>query len=185
MIEPPTAFSYPPLAWNGARFRFEVRDKDGSKALCKTIDNKLFQRAQVFIGHPDMKNYTIEADLMTEGIKRKTSETGLINQRYQIILKPNFQQIEVNSNQERLKVGAPLALAPNVWYHLKTRVDVAADGSGTVRAKAWPKDQPEPDAWSIEVPHKTAHTHGAPGIYSLSPQEQRAWIDNIVVTPNK
>ena len=131
-----------------------------------------------------MQNYTIEADVMSEGNKRKTSEIGLINQRYQIILKPNFQQIEVNSNQERFKVGAPLALAPNVWYHLKTRVDVAADGTGTIRAKAWEKDKPEPEAWSIEVPHKNAHTTGAPGIYSLSPQEQRAWIDNVEVKAN-
>ena len=184
-IEPPTPFAYPPLAWSGARFRFEVRDKDGNKALCKSIDNKLFQRGQVFIGHPEESNYTIEADVMSEGNKRKSTELGLINQRYQIILKPNFQQIEVNSNQERLKVQAPCALSPNIWYHLKARVDLAADGSGIVRAKAWKKDEAEPEAWTIEVPHKTAHTHGAPGLYSLTPQEQRGWIDNISVTPNK
>ena len=123
--------------------------------------------------------------MMSEGNKRKSTELGLINQRYQIILKPNFQQIEVNSNQERLKVQAPFAISPNVWYHLKTRVDVADDGSGAVRAKAWKKDEAEPEAWTIEVPHKAAHTHGAPGFYSLSPQEQRGWIDNLVVTPNK
>ena len=185
VVEPPTPFAYPPLAWSGARFRFEVREKDGNKALCKTIDNKLFQRGQVFIGHPDEKNYTLEADFLSEGNKRKSTELGLINQRYQIILKPNFQQIEVNSNQERLKIQAPCALSPNVWYRLKTRVDVAADGSGTVRAKAWKKDDPEPEAWTIEVPHQTAHTHGAPGLYSLTPQEQRGWIDNIAVTPNQ
>ncbi len=46
---------------------------------------------------------------------------------------------------------------PNVWYHLKTRVDVAADGSGVIRAKVWKKGDPEPDKWTIEVPHKHAH----------------------------
>lgn len=186
-VEAPTPFAYPPLPWNGARFRFEIRKAPGegeNKALCKTIDHKLFQRGQIFIGHPDMKNYTVEADVLTEGNRRKMSEIGLINQRYRIIVKGNAQQLEVNSNEERLRAGVPLQVSPNVWYRLKTRVDVAADGSGVVRAKAWKKGEAEPETWMIEVPHKTAHTHGAPGIYSFSPQEQRAWVDNLEVKAN-
>ncbi len=188
VVEEPTAFSYPPLWWNSARFRFEVRQapgEGGTKAFCKTIDNKLFQRGQVFISTPDLENYTIEADVLTEGNKRKMSEVGVINQRYIIVLKGNYQQIEVNSNQERLKVAAPFAISPNTWYRVKARVDVAANGSGVVRAKAWKKGDAEPEAWTIEVPHKIAHTHGSPGLYGFSPQEQRAWVDNIVVTPNE
>jgi outer membrane protein assembly factor BamB len=188
VIEEPTAFAYPPLWWNSARFRFEVRQapgEGGTKAFVKTIDNKLFQRGQVFIGTPEMKNYTIEADVMTEGNKRKMSEVGVIDQRYVIVLKGNYQQLEINSNQERLKVAAPFPIAPNVWYRIKARVDVAADGSGVVRAKAWKKGETEPAAWTLEVPHKIAHQHGSPGLYGFSPQEQRAWIDNIAVTPNE
>ncbi|MCX6903672.1 MAG: PQQ-binding-like beta-propeller repeat protein, partial [Verrucomicrobia bacterium] len=75
-------FAYPPLPWIGARFKFEVREKDGSKVLAKTIDNKFFQRATVFIGTPDMARYTIQADVMSDGNKRKMSEVGIINQRY-------------------------------------------------------------------------------------------------------
>ena len=44
-------FAYPPLPWIGARFKFEVREKDGNKCLVKTIDNPFFQRAMVFMGH--------------------------------------------------------------------------------------------------------------------------------------
>jgi hypothetical protein len=61
---------------------------------------------------------------------------------------------------------------------------VAPDGSGIVRGKAWKKGDPEPEKWTIEVPHQHAHAQGSPGIYSFTPQEQRAWIDNISVTPN-
>ncbi|MCW8133922.1 MAG: PQQ-binding-like beta-propeller repeat protein, partial [Planctomycetota bacterium] len=75
-------FAYPPLPWIGARFKWEIREKDGNKVLTKTIDNKLFQRAYTFIGHSDLKNYTIEADVMSDGNKRKMSEVGLLNQRY-------------------------------------------------------------------------------------------------------
>lgn len=186
VVEPPTPFAYPPLAWNGARFRFEVRDapNGAGRALVKSIDHKLFQRGQVFIGHPDSRNYTIEADVMTEGNKRKASDFALINQRYMVTLRGNAREIEVSSNLERIKATQPYTFTPNEWHHLKVRVDVAADGSGVVRAKAWKKADAEPAAWTIEVPHAHAHTEGAPGFYSLTPQEQRAWIDNIRVTPN-
>jgi len=184
-LEPPTPFAYPPLPWNAARFKWEIRDKDGNKALVKTIDNKRLQRGTVFINRPDLRNYTIEADVMTEGNKRKMSEIGLINQRYIINLKGNAQMLEVTSNQELFRQSVPFKISPNEWYHLKARVDVAADGSGVIRAKAWKKGEPEPEAWTIEVPHKHANEEGSPGLFGFTPQEQRAWIDNIVVTPNK
>jgi hypothetical protein len=186
VAEPPTAFMYPPLAWIGARFRFEIRKApgDGSLALCKTIDNKIFQRGQAFIGPSDLKNYTIEADVMTEGNKRKMSDIGLINQHYLVVLRGNAREIELSSNLELIKETKPFTITPNEWHHLKVRVDVAKDGSGTVRAKAWKKADPEPEAWTIEYKHAHAHTNGAPGIFSLSPQEQRAWIENISVTAN-
>src|SRR5437016_5227012 len=84
-----TAFAYPPLPWIGARFKFEVRAMDGNKVFAKTTDNRFFQRATVFIGAPDAKNYTIEADVMSEGNRRKMSEVGILNQRYIIVPKGN------------------------------------------------------------------------------------------------
>src|SRR5207248_859117 len=99
------AFAYPPLPWIGARFKFEVRAMDGNKVFAKTTENMFFQRATVFIGAPDAKNYTIEADVMSDGNRRKMSEVGLINQRYLIVLKGNEQKLEINSNLERLRVA--------------------------------------------------------------------------------
>ena len=184
VVEEPTKFTYPPLPWIGARLRFEVREKDGNKGLCKTIENKLLQRGTTFFGHSDMKNYTIEADVLTEGNRRKMSEVGVINQRYAIILKGNSQQLEINSNQERIKEAVPFKWEPNKWYRIKARVDVAPDGTGVVHAKAWAKGEAEPDKWLIEVKHKHAHPMGNPGLFAFAPQEQRAWIDNVSVTQN-
>jgi hypothetical protein len=183
-VEPPTAFAYPPLPWIGARFKFDVRDKDGNKCLEKTIDNRFFQRATVFMGDPELRNYTVEADVMSEGNKRKMSDVGLINQRYKILLKGNEKTLEINSNDELFRFSAPFNWSPNIWYHLRARVDVAPDGSGVVRAKAWPKTEPEPAAWTFEVPHKHAHANGCPGLFGFSPQDMRVYIDNIVVTAN-
>jgi hypothetical protein len=178
-------FAYPPLPWIGARFKFEVREVEGSKVLAKTLDNIFFQRATVFFGPPDAKNYTLEADIMSDGNRRTMSTVGLINQRYLIALLGNSQELEVSSNQERVKVAVPFRWAPHTWYRLKTRVDVTPDGSGIVRAKAWKRGDPEPENWTIEVPHKHAHTHGSPGLFGFAPQSLfRVYIDNISATPN-
>ena len=89
------------------------------------------------------------------------------------------------SNAERIRAVVPFKWEPKVCYHLKTRVDIAADGSGIVRGKAWKKGDPEPSTWTIEVPHKNAHKEGAPGLFGFSPQSLfKVYIDNISVTPN-
>jgi outer membrane protein assembly factor BamB len=183
--EPGQQFDYPPLPWIGARFKFEIRQQpDGNKVLTKTIDNKLFQRGIVFLGTPDMKNYTIEADVMSEGDRRKMSEIGLICQRYYVILKGNAGKLQINSNLERIKEETSFRIRPKAWYHLKARVDVNTDGSGVIRAKAWPKGEAEPAEWTLEVNHKHAHQQGSPGLFGFAPQEILCHIDNVKVTPN-
>lgn len=184
-LDPSAKFAYPPLPWIGARFKFDVRELDGNKVFAKTLDNIAFQRATVFFGHPDEKNYTLEADLMVDGNRRTKSTVGVINQRYYVILNGNADELEINSNQERIKVTVPFKVQTKIWYRMKTRVDVKPDGSGVVRAKVWKKEEAEPAAWTIEVPHKTVHKQGAPGLFGYAPQALfKAYIDNISVTPN-
>lgn len=180
-------FAYPPLPWIGARLKWEVRDEgDGNKLLAKTLDRWLFQRSMVFIGHADDRDYTVAADVMTDGNRRGMSDVGLVNQRYIIVLRGNGQKIEVNSNIERLAQKAPFSWESKTWYRLKTRVDASEDGSGVVRAKAWPRDSEEPEAWTIEVPVPRVHDNGSPGLYGFSPNIRFAvYMDNISVTPNE
>ena len=180
-----TAFAYPPLPWIGARLKWEIRDVEGNKALVKTLDRWLFQRSTVFMGHPDDRDYTISADVMSHGNRRTMSDVGLVNQRYIIVLRGNGQRLEVNSNIERLAESVPITWHPGQWYRLETRVDIAEDGSGVVRGKAWPKSEDEPDAWTIEVPVKHAHRNGAPGLFGFSPNIKFSVIvDNVSVVPN-
>ena len=179
-------FAYPPLPWIGARFKFDIRDLNGNKVLAKTLDNIMFQRATIFLSTPDKKNYTMQADVMTDGNARSKSDIGLINQRYMIVLRGNANVLEVSSNSERLRVTAPFKMTPNVWYVLKTKVDVKPDGSGVVHAKVWDKTQPEPEAWTLDVPVSIAHTQGAPGIFGFTQLNQkRIYLDNLLVTPNE
>ncbi len=177
---------HPGAHWLGGRKKWDVRELDGTKVLAKTLDNPLFQRVWSFFGHPDMSNYTVQVDIRTDGNRRTMSTAGVLNQRYMILLKGNHQQIEVSSNEWRIKESVPFRWKPDVWYTLKARVDVAEDGSGVVRAKAWKRDEAEPEGWLIEVPHANAHKSGSPGLYGLAPQSRfRVYVDNISVTPNE
>ena len=180
-------FAYPPLAWIGGRFKFDIRELDGNKVFAKTFDRLLFQRATVFIGTSDMRNYTVQADVMTDGNRRVKSDVGIINQRYAFVLKGNANELEVSSNYERLKRVRPFKVEAGKWYTLKSKVGVDADGiHGTLYAKAWEKGQPEPEAWTLEEKIDPVHKQGSPGLYGFTPQNQkRVYIDNIQVTPNK
>lgn len=178
-------FAFPPLSWIGARLKFDVRELEGNKVLGKTLDRLLFQRSLTFIGSPESSNYTVQADVMTDGNRRTKSVVGLINQRYIVSLVGNLNAIEISSNQERIAVTAPFPISANKWYTLKTRVDVAEDGSGVVRGKAWAKGEPEPEEWTIEFTHRKAHKSGCPGIFGFSPQSMKSvYVDNFAVVPN-
>jgi outer membrane protein assembly factor BamB len=179
-------FAYPPLAWIGARFKWEIRERDGSKVLSKTLDRVLFQRSSTFIGSSKLSNYTMEADVLSDGSRRLQSSIGLINQRYIIVLDGNWQRLEINSNHDRFKVHTPFKWKTKKWYRLKTRIDLNKDGSGVIRAKAWLKGTKEPVQWTLEAKHDTAHQNGAPGFFAFSPQGRyRVYMDNVSVMSNK
>lgn len=172
--------NFPPLPWLGARIKWYTLEKDDSKVIANRLDNVLFQRTTNFFGRSDMKDYTLQADVMTDGNRRILSTVGLVNQRYLFTLTGNAQLLEVSSNHERVKHSVKFRIKPNTWYTLKTSVKRNDDGTGTVFAKAWPRGEDEPEAWTLEAPVKYCHPHGAPAVYAFSPQSQkRVYIDNI------
>ena len=122
--------------------------KTATKALCKTIENKFFQRGTTFFGHSDMKNYTIEADVLTEGNGArcpKSASSISATPSFSKATRSNLKSIPTRSASRK---PCRSSGTPNEWYRIKARVDVAADGSGVVRAKAWTKGEAEPDKWT-------------------------------------
>jgi outer membrane protein assembly factor BamB len=179
-------FSYPPLSWLGARMRWQVQLAGDNHVAGNTLDRVLFQRAINFIGHQDMRDYTMEADVMTDGDRRIKSNIGLINQRYIFVLVGNSQKLEVVSNFDRFRHSVPFAIKTKSWYRLKTKVNVLEDGTGLIQAKAWPSEEEEPDEWTLEVSHSMPHLQGSPGLYAMSPQsKKKVYIDNIKIFQNR
>ncbi|MES2923864.1 MAG: PQQ-binding-like beta-propeller repeat protein [Verrucomicrobiota bacterium] len=185
-FDPTEAVNFPPLPWLGARLKWHVLEKDGSKVLGNRLDNILFQRTMNFFGASDMSDYTLEGDVMTDGTRRIMSTVGFVNQRYLVALVGNAQILEVSSNHDRLKQSVKFPMKPNTWYRLKTQVKAMPDGTGTVYAKAWPRGTDEPAEWTIETPVKHVHPKGSPAVFAFSPQSQkRVYIDNIKLTKNR
>lgn len=175
-------WTWPPLAWIGARFKWQITTREGEAVLAKTLDRMLFQRSTVFFGHPYDSGYTLAADMLTDGNRRSRSDMGLVNQRYLFALKGNQRVLEVSSNYERLTHQVPFPVEPGVWYRMETQVVLQPDGSGTVRARVWPRDESKPEAWTIEFIDPQAHPVGAAGLYGFSPQNLHAvYLDNIAM----
>ena len=182
-----TDVGFPPLPWLGARVKWYAFEKDGNKFVGNRLDSLLFMRTMNFVGGPDMKNYTFEADVMTDGNRRIMSNIGVVNQRYLFNMAANNRILEVSSTHERFNASVPFEATPNTWYRLKTRVDADKTGEGGfVRAKLWPRGEPEPAKWTLEVRQDKIHTHGAPAVYAFSPQSlKRVFIDNLSLTANE
>ncbi len=178
-------FAHPPLPWLGARMAWEVREVGGRKVLAKTLVPVATQRSRVFAGHPDARDYTVSAEVMSDGNRRMLGDVGVINQRYVVALRGNWQRLEVSSNDERLKVGVPFSWKPGVWHQLVARVEHTPDGTAIIRAKAWKLGDPEPAKWLLEVPHKSGHEKGAPGLYGFAPDGLfRVYVDDFRAEEN-
>jgi outer membrane protein assembly factor BamB len=185
-LDPAQRFGWPPLPWIGARFKWDIRQTPTGMVLGKTLDKVLFQRALTFIGHPDEHDYAMTVDVMSDGDARQMSVVGVLHQRYIIALKGNQRALEVSSNQDRFKHAVPFVVTPGTWYRLRTEVSVGADGVATIRARAWPRDQAEPAAWTLEVRHTEGHRQGAPGLFAFTPKSlHKVYVDNVVVEPMK
>ena len=65
---------------------------------------------------------------------------------------------------------------------MKLRVD-ATDQEAVVRGKLWPRDQQEPEEWTIEMVDQLPHQHGSPGLFGKS-EVGEFYVDNIKVYEN-
>jgi hypothetical protein len=158
---------------------------DGQKALYKAPDNTIFKRYRGFVGDVNLSDYTVEADVRGSTKRRQMSDLGVTAQRYSLVLYGNAQQLKIESWEPETKRSAvvPYKWEADAWYHLKLRVENLPDGKVRARGKAWPKDQPEPEAWTIEKIDPIGNHKGAPGFFIDA--EFGAYIDNITVAKNQ
>jgi hypothetical protein len=136
-----------------------------------------------FIGAPDQSDYTITGDLMASANEEKRPDIGLINSGYTLELMGEHQLLELRSwpSARRMYTSTPFPWEPETWY--RARFEVRSDDKeATLRGKVWPRDQQEPEAWSIETTDPHPIPAGSPGLSGYSPTS--IYFDNIEVTKN-
>ena len=175
-----------PAGWVNTTMKFSVREQNGNKVLTKlTEGSSLLSRARAYIGPSDWSNYTVEADVNATQKRRQQGGAGVIAQRYSLTLFGNSQMLHLEPWQPEIKrtKSVPFAWRPDTWYRLKLEVTNMPDGTTRARGKAWPANEPEPSAWTIESVDPIGNHQGAPGIFGNGLAE--LYFDNIKVYANK
>ncbi|MBI3465412.1 MAG: PQQ-binding-like beta-propeller repeat protein [Planctomycetes bacterium] len=173
-----------PITWIGARYRYQPRTVDGEPMIAKITTIPKGTRSQSWMGHIDLHDYTIQADVRA-GDGGELPDMGLIAQRYTLDLMGANQQLQIRSwtpQLARFSKSVPMAWKRNVWYTLKFSAGVEG-GKAVLRGKVWERGQPEPQAWTIEATDAEPNVVGSPGLFGNATNAE-VFVDNISVTPN-
>ena len=174
-----------PITWVGARYRHIVRELDGRPVMVKVTTIPKGTRSQAWMGHPELHDYTIQADVRGATDDGKLPDIGLIAQRYTLDLMGNNQELQVRTwtpQLARMSKTVPFSWQADTWYTIKFRAAVE-NGHAVLRGKVWPRDEAEPDAWHVTAIDETPSVVGSPGLFGNATNAE-IFIDNIKVTPN-
>ena len=173
-----------PPHWIGGGGSLQAVDEGGQQLFRKGPSRTGIHRHAIYIGPSYLSNYTVQADVMSTQKGRRRPDIGVINSGYTMDLQGNHQRIEVRSWAAELRMAERFDFAwdPDVWYTLKLRVDTDADNA-LIRGKVWPRDEPEPDAWTVTVEDSDPVREGSPGIIGYSPID--IYFDNVRVMENQ
>jgi outer membrane protein assembly factor BamB len=169
--------------WPGAP-KFFVKEIDGNKIAVKPPSRVQLNKHVMFIGPPDMKNYTIQADVLGNLNGQLLPDMGIICQRYYLDLMGKHQRLQIRTWDAELDLMKQVDYPwqSGVWHTLKMRVDIVG-GKGVVKGKVWRRGEPEPADWTVVLEDPIPNLQGSPGLYGYSPAD--IYYDNIRVTPNE
>jgi outer membrane protein assembly factor BamB len=186
-----------PGGWVNAQGKFAVVDLNGNKVLKKLANDSRppLSRANAYIGPPTLKDYVIQADLSATFKNNTLPDAGIVNCRYAMTLMGSKQEARLSSwdAQRRIDLTTPFPWKAGEWYRCKLEVVPKGDAA-VVRGKVWPRDKPEPSAWTLEVTDPRPNREGAPAIYGYAQGildevggaaaiGAEAFYDNLTVTP--
>lgn len=173
----------PPYLVNSAN-KFVVEERDGEAVLAKNPSPQQLHSHITFLGRSGWSAYTVEADVLGTQTGRRVPDVGVINSGYTLQLMGALQKLQLESwpAARRMANEVDFAWQPGVWYTLKLRVDPGAT-SARIRAKAWPRGEPQPEGWTIEVEDPAPIRAGSPGLSGYSPTA--VYFDNLVVKVNE
>jgi outer membrane protein assembly factor BamB len=173
-----------PSHWIGAAGKFVAAEKNGGKVLRKAPRERGLNRSALYMGPSSLSNYTIQADVLATKEGRRRADVGLIAGGYTLDLMGAHQKLEIRSWAAELRMAEemPFEWEMDTWYRMKLMV-VSGPEKAVVRGKVWPRDEPEPEAWTTTAEDPLPIQGGSPGLVSYTPVD--AYYDNIQVMVNE
>ncbi|MCH2179789.1 MAG: PQQ-binding-like beta-propeller repeat protein [Mariniblastus sp.] len=134
----------------------------------------------VYMGRPDMADYTIQADVFLTEQRRQLPNIGLVANRYNMIIKGNVGRLVIQSWAPHLRMAETVKFRadPDVWYTMKLKVD-SSGSEAKVYGKVWKRSEPEPQDWTIQAIDPHPNKSGNPGLYVYAITD--CMFDNVVV----
>jgi len=162
--------------------------------LCQSSVESDAVSSQSWLGPSSLRDYTIQSDVMIHSHSGKFPNAGLIGQRYALNLIGNQQQLRLGTGSpqpDRLSAKVPFEARPDVWYTMKLKVTTPGETaspqpdrlSAKVEGKIWPKDEPEPEAWSVMAEDLAPQLTGSPGLFG-NVTDGELFYDHLTVTRN-
>jgi outer membrane protein assembly factor BamB len=178
----------PPITWVGASHRNMVEQPKGfdRKVLVKVTTIPKGTRSQSWMGPTDLHDYTVQADVRGAGEGERMPDIGVIAQRYTLAMLGADQALQIRywppQVATQFSKTIPFAWKPNQWYTLKFQAAVV-DGKAILKGKIWPREEKEPDAWTIEAIDKLPNVEGSPGLFGDATKAE-IYYDNVQVFAN-
>lgn len=168
-----------PPTWINSFLKLQPNEIEGTVALKRT-PGRGRPSTYFWLGMPEMKEYTVQADVLMKEQKRKLANVGVTAHRYNFILKGNTGRLAIQSWAPHLRMAKEIRFRskPDVWYTIKMTVKVEEDGAH-VMGKAWPAAEEEPAEWTLEVVDPHPNLEGSPGLYVYNLAD--SYFDNVQV----
>src|SRR5262249_55923733 len=161
----------PPSGWVNTAAKFSVLEVGKEKLLFKRNDqpSPLVARANAYIGSPDDRDYTIEVDVYGEMARKDKPDIGIGACRYTPLMAGNDKEIRLSTwdAQKRIEKKVAMAWKPKTWYRMKLMATVEG-GKGIVKGKVWPRDEKEPEKWTVEAEDPVPNEEGSPALYGFA-----------------
>lgn len=175
-----------PTTWVGMRYRHVIRKVGDNTVAVKITTIPKGTRSRGWFGPSDLANYTVQADVMGAKTGGKMPDIGLSAQGYTIDLMGDHQELQIrlwDAQLERFSKTIPFAWEPNKWYTLKFQASIE-DDKAVLRGKVWPRDEKEPEKWTIEATDDLPTFNAAPGMFGNASNAEIT-LDNVKVYANE
>jgi len=184
----------PPACWLMNEGVYSVENRGGDRVLVKAaghsnpsatdpMETCLFGGFDLFDCF-EIQACTVQADVCVEAASRSPADVGIITEGCVLELQGANQQLVVRSrlSPEINLTSRNFSWVADRWYTLKLRA--MRDATRIVlRAKAWPRREPEPPRWLLDATVDPPERPGCPGVAGRN-AAARILFDNIQVVAN-